>query len=157
MRITFLVSLFLIVIAGCKSQKSNSETADVYGNASSELTLLLSDNYGGAAAEEIQVIRSQGELHKYFLKINMTRKPGLKPPKVDFSKDLVIAYCTGQTTQQELPGLMVSEMPEKGMIIQKKQAEITDGKESTALLMPFGLYIMPITDKEISLQSVQQP
>lgn len=157
MRITVLISFFLLVMAGCKSQKANSEDGDANQDSTSALTVLMSDNYGGAEVEEMQVIRSQKELDKYFIKVNMARKPGLKPPEVDFSKDLVIAYCTGKTTRQELPELMINDAAENAMMISRKQGEVTENQESTAILMPFCLYIMPITDKQILLQEKSSP
>lgn len=157
MRIIYVIALLLFIISGCKSQKTDSSMNEVNAQSGGEvLTLLMSDNYGGTETEEIQVLKSQKELDAYFIKINMTRKPGLKPPAVDFSKDLVIAYCTGKTTRQGLPELMINEAAEKGMMISKKQREVIENQESTAILMPFGLYIMPITDKEINLKSSQE-
>jgi hypothetical protein len=66
---------------------------------------------------------------------------------------MVIAYCSGQTNSQDLPVLWVTEDPDQGMVVRKKPKDQAKDQESTAIVRPFGLYIMPITDKEIKLQS----
>ena len=144
--------LFLVVIMSCKSQKTDQAANYLNDQASMQLTLLMSDNYGGTQEEEIQVIRSQGALEKFFIKINKTRKPGLTPPEVDFEKNLVVVYCSGETKKQGLPELHAVEDPEKGFILSKKPSETSENQEGAAILMPFGLYMMPLTDKDISLQ-----
>lgn len=129
----------------------NSDDASEPG----ELTMVMSDLYGGTESEELLVLRSPSAMEKFFMNINKTRKPGLKPPVVDFTKNMVIAYCSGQTVQQDLPALVVAEDPEQGMMVRVKQKEGVENEESTAILRPFGLYLIPVTDKKISLESVQ--
>ena len=96
MRFSVPLILILLAMMNCKSQKTDQAANDLKGQTSPGLTLLMSDNYGGTEHEEIQVIRSQGALDKFFIQINKTRKPGLTPPKVDFKKDMVIVYCSGK-------------------------------------------------------------
>ena len=150
MRVSYLIFLLLLMVSACKSQKNNSVASGQ--ESSTTLTMVMSDNYGGTSVEELQVIRSKKELDNFFVQINKARKPGLKPPVVDFTKDLVIVYCPGKTVKQGLPKLSVMEAAEQGMIILKDMAEVSDSSENTAILMPFGLYIMPVTDSEISLR-----
>ena len=152
MRFSVPLILILLAMMNCKSQKTDQAANDLKGQTSPGLTLLMSDNYGGTEHEEIQVIRSQGALDKFFIQINKTRKPGLTPPKVDFKKDMVIVYCSGKTKQTQLPELYTTKDPEKGVILNKKVSETSDNQEGNAVLMPFGLYIMSLTDKDISLQ-----
>ena len=149
MRFGSTLLLLVIIVFACKSQKDATQQQS---QGSPALKMLMSDNYGGTSTEEIEVIRSQGTLDKYFIKINKTRKPGIKPPYVDFSKDLVIIYCSGETRQHLLPELFPAEDEKERIVLTKKMAEASDTQEGNAVLMPFGLYIMPITDKEIILQ-----
>ena len=152
MRYALPFIVLLLAIMSCKSQRTDQAAEEANSQASQGLTLLMSDNYGGTEQEEIQVIRSQGSLDKFFIKINKTRKPGLTPPSVDFKENMVVVYCSGKTNQQQLPELYTMDDPEKGLILNKKSTEVSENQEGTAVLMPFGLYIMPLTDKEISLQ-----
>jgi hypothetical protein len=153
MRITIIITVLLFIMGACKSQKSNSDMDNSENAQAGELSMVMSDLYGGTEAEEIQVLRSQAALDKFFVIINRTRKPGLKPPVVDFSQNMVVAYCSGQTNNQSLPRLWVTEDPDQGMVVRKKQPDEAKEVESTAIVRPFGLYIMPVTDKEIKLES----
>ncbi|MEN8788471.1 MAG: hypothetical protein ABF293_04915 [Flavobacteriaceae bacterium] len=153
MRFAIIITVLLTTMGACKSQKSNSDMNDSESGQAGELSMVMSDLYGGTEAEEIQVLRSQSALDKFFMIINRTRKPGLKPPAVDFEQNMVIAYCSGQTNNQSLPILWITEDPDQGMVLRKKQKDEAKNEESTAIVRPFGLYIMPVTDKEIKLQS----
>ena len=152
MRYALPFVVLLVAIMSCKSQKTDQANEGVNSQSSQGLELLMSDNYGGTEQEEVQVIRSQGALDKFFIQINKTRKPGLTPPEVNFKENMVVVYCSGKTNQQQLPELFTKDDPEKGLILSKKIPEVSENQEGTAVLMPFGLYIMPLTDQEISLQ-----
>ncbi len=153
MRNTIIIAVLLLIMGACKSQKSKADMDNAETTQPGELSMIMSDLYGGTEAEEIQVLRSQAALDKFFVIINKTRKPGIKPPSVDFNQNLVIAYCSGQTNNQSLPSLWVTEDPDQGMVVRKKQKSQAKEEGSTAIVRPFGLYIMPVTDKEIKLQS----
>ena len=149
--ICFLVIPILIINA-CKSQKSSGEDASANNQNDKVLTMVMSDLYGGATTELIEVIRSQKGLDKFFLQVNKTRKPGIKPPAVNFEENLVIVYCSGQTNQSTLPELYAMEKEGESIQLKKKMPESAENQEVNAVLMPFGLYIMPLTDKEVILQ-----
>lgn len=149
MKLGYTFFLLLIAVLACKSQKDGVSATD---QDSPVLKMLMSDSYGGTAAEELMVIRDQGTLDKFFIKVNKTRKPGIKPPYVDFSKDLVLIYCSGETKREKLPELYPVEDEKQRIVLTKKRIETSDNQDGSAVLMPFGLYIMPLTDKEIILQ-----
>ncbi|MGB5236152.1 MAG: hypothetical protein WBM43_14730 [Flavobacteriaceae bacterium] len=153
MRVISVIAFVLLVMGACKSQKKNADMDSSETQQPGELTMVMSDLYGGTEGEEVQVLRSQGALDKFFININKTRKPGLNPPVIDFNENMVIVYCSGQTNNQSLPALWLTEDPEQGMVVQKKQKNEAKDEESTAIVRPFGLYIMPLTEKEIKLQS----
>ena len=144
-----------IITIGCRSHKKSAVSNAGTESISEELKLVLSDNYGGAELQEIQLIRTSSELKRFFININKTRKPGLPVPKIDFSKEMVVIYCSGKTTTGSIPGLyMVSESDDKLTLGIKKQNTTSDST-SNALLMPFGLYTMSLTDKEIVLDKLK--
>ena len=143
--------LAIIVLAGaCNSQKGKTKDKN-YQTPENPLTLLISDNYGGTETERLMVIRDKNTLKKFFTKINLTRKPGLPVPDIDFNKERVVVYCYGKTTDTNTPVLKVKEDKDGEMVFSR----ITDTKQkkdiSTAILMPFYLYKMPLTEKEIIL------
>ena len=146
----YLTLLIIILTLGCKSKQDGLQKSGRTESVSEELTLVLSDNYGGAEQQEIQVIRTKGALKSFFTELNKTRKPGIPVPKIDFTKEMVVIYCSGKTSNAEIPGLyMVSESDDKLTLGVKKQ----NNQESTssAILVPFGLYKMALTDKEVVL------
>ncbi|TDQ31149.1 hypothetical protein [Zeaxanthinibacter enoshimensis] len=144
-----LYSLLVFCIS-CNCYKGKSQQKP--GSQEQELTMIMSDTYGGEEKEGVLTIRDKKALNAFFAKINRTRKPGLAVPQIDFDNDLVIVYFMGETRQEELPVLSVQELSEERVIL--SPANITAGdkeKINSALLRPFGLYIMPRTGKEVVL------
>jgi len=148
----YLVIFIAIITLSCKGHKKTAVNQTNTETVSEELNLILSDNYGGTELQEIQLIRTGSELKLFFIEINKTRKPGIAVPKIDFSKEMVVIYCSGKTMNSDIPGLyMVSESDDKLTLGIKKQNTISD-TTSTAILKPFGLYTMSLTDKEVILE-----
>ena len=147
-----LIGHSIFFINACKTQKMGNEDTTADSTANDELTMVMSDLYGGANTELIEVIRSQKALDNFFLQVNKTRKPGIKPPAINFKENIAIIYCSGQTTQSGLPKLSMEQAEDDRIILNKNMQETTENQEQKAVLMPFGLYIMPLTDKEILLQ-----
>ncbi|MDC6352757.1 hypothetical protein PP178_14440 [Zeaxanthinibacter sp. PT1] len=113
----------------------------------------MTDPYGGGEQQEILLIENQKALKAFFAKVNRTRKPGLQVPEVDFEKDMVIIYFSGQTTQEELPLLSVEELKDEQLLISVSEREaLKESSTNTAVLEPFGLYTMAKTDKKVLLQ-----
>ena len=116
------------------------------------LELVASDLYGGSEDEVFQVIRSEGELKKFYRQVNMTRKPGLPVPKIDFTAHTAVLYCSGTTNSTEMPAIFVSSQNESEMVLQKAILDPSDNSQTgTAKLTPFGLYLLPFTDKQVIL------
>lgn len=155
MRSIFLLTIITVMAFSCKSQKNNPEQNDAQDP--DEISLLMTDNYGGGEEEELLVIRSQGQLDKFFIKVNMTRKPGIKPPSIDFEKNLAIIYCPGKTRQNTTMALRKTEDTDQHIALRPMAAETAENQGSNAVLNPFGLYIMPLTDKEILLDKKSTP
>ena len=128
---------------------STSDSADM---PQETLELVASDLYGGAEEEVFQVIRSEGELKKFYRQVNMTRKPGLPIPKIDFSSHTAVLYCSGTTFSQDMPSIYVASQSESEMVLQKAILSPKEGTDAgTAKLTPFGLYLLPFTDKQVIL------
>jgi hypothetical protein len=144
--------LGLMILAGaCGSQKDKIKDTNYQAMAENPLMLVLSDNYGGTETEQFMVIRDNKALKKFFSKVNMTRKPGIPLPEIDFNKEMVVVYCNGKTTDINTPELKRMDDRDDKMVF-TRIADTTQKKEtSTAILMPFHLYKMPLTEKEIIL------
>ena len=144
--------LSIIVLAGaCNSQKGKTKDNNYQARGENPLILVLSDNYGGTETEELLVIKDSKALKKFFTRVNMTRKPGLSVPQIDFNKEMVVVYCNGKTTDNNTPELVRKEDNEDNMHISRVMDANQKKDASTAVLMPFHLYKMPLTEKEISL------
>lgn len=119
-----------------------------------ELKLLLSDNYGGTELPGIQVIRDPETLKRFFFKINKTRKPGIPIPEIDFDTQTVVVFCSGRTQGGGMPSLTIRGETDQEILL----GVLGQGEErtsATALTLPFGLYTLPVTDKEIILEGMQ--
>ena len=142
--------ILLVMCLGCKSQKKGTSIQD---NSIGTPTLILTDNYGGTEEQEIQVIKDMGTLKKFFIKINKTRKPGLPVPEVDFTREMVVIYCSGKTRLKAATKLYKMEETETQLVMSTK---ITDSTTtSTATITPFSIYKMPLTEKELVLRNLQ--
>jgi len=147
-----ILILGLLMLAGtCGSQKDKVKDINYQELDNNPLTLILSDNYGGAESEQLLVIRDNKALKRFFTKVNMTRKPGLRIPEIDFNSEMVVIYCNGKTTDMNTPILNRMEDKDDKMIFAIKPESRQKNDPSTALLMPFHLYKMPLTEKEIML------
>jgi len=141
----------LILAVACGSQRNKVKNTNSQDLDKAPLTLVLSDNYGGSETEQLIVIRKDETLKSFFSKVNMTRKPGLQIPQIDFSTEMVVIYCAGKTFDGQSPIFKRVQENDNQMVVglvnHTKEKEVS----STALLMPFHLYKMPLTDKEIIL------
>lgn len=147
-----ILILGLLVLTGtCGSQKDKNNDINYQASAENQLMLVLSDNYGGTEKEQLMVIRDSKALKKFFTKVNMTRKPGLPVPEIDFNKEMVIVYCNGKTTNINTPALNRVEDKDDKMVFSRGTDSNQKKDVSTAVLMPFYLYKMPLTEKEIIL------
>lgn len=147
------IFLGILMLAGtCGSQKDKTSDTNYQVSTENQLMLVLSDNYGGTETEELLVIRDYKALNKFFTKVNMTRKPGLPVPEIDFNKEMVVVYCSGKTTDLNTPELRRMEDRDDKMVFSRVIAANQKKDTSTAVLMPFHLYKMPLTEKEISLR-----
>jgi len=146
-----LILGLLILTGTCGSQKDKVKDANYQTVTENPLTLILSDNYGGAETEQLIVIRDNKALKKFFSKVNMTRKPGLQIPEIDFNTEMVVIYCNGKTTDINTPVLNRVEDNDDKMVFSRVADSNQKKDVSTAVLMPFHLYKMPLTEKEITL------
>lgn len=150
MRITLALSIVMLVIS-CKSKKEMTASSGEK-MAQDTLEMVASDMYGGAEEEVFQVIRTEGELHKFYRQVNMTRKPGLAVPKIDFSAHTAILYCSGSTRSTSMPRFYVASQSDEDIVVAKAIVPESDSTTTvSAKLTPFGLYLLPFTDKEVIL------
>jgi len=145
-----LILGLLILTGTCGSQKDKVKDENYQELDDNPLTLIISDNYGGTETEQLFAIRDNKTLKSFFSKINKTRKPGLQIPEIDFNTEMVVIYCNGKTSDTPASRIRGVQEEDNQMILDIVNTK--DNKSpSTAVLMPFNLYKMPLTEKEIIL------
>ena len=148
------LSLFIFaIILSCNGQKKAAMKDKNDTNVGSEkLTLLLQDNYSGTDVAETLVIMDVKALKSFYSKINRTRKPGIPVPEVDFTKEMVLIHCSGEQTNGKHALLSVIEENENEVIISTSVQKSKKSGTSSALISPFSVYKMPLTQKVISFK-----
>lgn len=151
----YMCLFFLLINITCKGQKEASRKGDDRVDPNlARLTLLVKDNYSGSDIPETLVIKDAKALKGFYARVNRTRKPGLPVPAIDFTKEMVLIYCSGKLNANESSELSVQEVLDDKVVI--KTSKVKKNKAtSTAEITPFILYKMPLTTKEIVLKKEQ--
>lgn len=145
--IRYLLLVLVLMGQGCKGQeKVGGDTKE------NTLTLLLRDNYGGSESQDFRVIRDTKTLRQFIVQVNKTRKPGLPVPIVDFSKELVVLYCPGSMVSSGAYELYIREDSSEKVVFSVKAHKGEQKVGNQAIIMPFSLYTIPFTEREILLQ-----
>ncbi len=148
--------LLLLAILSCNSQKKSLMPNSNGESRTDSLVLLIQDNYAPTDSVETHVIRDETALRKFFSKINMTRKPGIPVPEVDFSREMVLIFCAGTQKDAKFPPLTISHETENEVVI---SASDNIPIEPTAIMpyaSPFSVYKMPATKKAIVFKLVHR-
>lgn len=144
--LTFLIVTSLFLAISCKGQKYASDK-DKSNLPSMEL--IMQDNYSGSEVEEILILKDQKSLNAFFGKINRTRKPGLSIPEIDFTKEMLLIWCSGEGIE-DIPELAISRKKKDTFFLSKKEKK--NNIKSSALISPFTIYKLPISSKRMVLE-----
>ncbi|WP_291786828.1 hypothetical protein [Maribacter sp.] len=141
----YFICFFLLVIVqlnSCKSiAQSNLQDSNVIG-----MELILNENYSGFEQEEYILIKNKKELNAFYGRINRTRKPGLTPPSIDFTTEMILVWC-GDTSASNYASLELSEK-EDFLQVQKLNSK----KASNLVVSPFSIYKLPLSSKKLKIQ-----
>ena len=142
-------------LLSCKAQK---EGAASVGEEIEDLVLVDHDNFINIDSFETLVIRDIKSLRKFYSQINQTRKPGLPVPTVDFSQHILVLLCLGEQRGEKIPVLSKLKETDQGMTSALEVLEKEKNGESTVqpIYFPFYLYKLPLVDKTITFQRVDQ-
>ena len=148
-----MLVLGLICFLSCKAQKEGHKPI---GEHMDDLALIDQDNFSTIIDYEVGVIQNQKSLQKFYTKINMTRKPGLPVPMVDFSKDMLILVCLGEQHSEMTP--LLSKLHETdtrvSIAVQLIEKEQVEQISTQPIYYPFYLFKMPIIDKTFDFQKI---
>ncbi|WP_282075721.1 hypothetical protein [Maribacter aquivivus] len=113
------------------------------------MELILNENYSGFEQEEYLLIKNQKELNAFYGKINRTRKPGLTPPSIDFSTEMILIWC-GDSAASNYADL---ELNKKGDFLEVHKLKATVSKKENSLIVsPFSIYKLPLSTKKLKIQ-----
>lgn len=154
------ICILSIVLLSCNGQKKPAMGNEVAKSqtqtmVNDPLTFILQDSYAGTDTEETLVIRNEKSLRSFFSKINSTRKPGIPVPMVDFSKELIVVYCSGSQQGEGMPRLEMVEETDTEMTLQMSLETTQKLKNSTATISPFSVYKMPLTSKSVVFKAMK--
>ena len=148
-KLFILGALFLFI--GCNGQKKTAMQQETLA-MNDKLQLLVSNDYSGVDVPETLVIKDNKALESFYAKINVTRKPGLPIPQVDFKEDMIIVVCSGERNDGSSQLLSVAEVTASQLVL-ATSLQLDKKNTSTAITSPFNIYKLPLTDKEIVIQS----
>lgn len=143
----------LFLFCSCKGQKKTTSKNEA--ESDTPLILIASDDHSNAQVSETLVITDYKALQAFYSKINSTRKPGLPLPKIDFTKEMLVVSCSGERSGATQPTLEMLEETDTKVVIASKY-EATEKKVSSAITSPFSIYKMPLTEKQIIFEPVNQ-
>lgn len=143
--------LFFLVFAffSCKGQRKGAVGPEENRRASETvLTLLLSDYHQAGDREAISVIRDFKELQKFYSELNTTRKPGLRPPQVDFEENMLLVYFPDKGTMHRLS--VLRESKDSLFLVEKLDASLGEGPSGS--LAPFSIYLLPKSQQALVVE-----
>ena len=151
--IAWVLLPLLAVFLSCNGQKKAVMDENSKQSVNSPLTLVMQDNYAGTETAVTHIIESQKALAKFFSAVNRTRKPGIPVPEIDFSKNIVVIYCSGNKGNGTLPTLKLANDSNSEMVLEMIDETAENAANNT--VSPFSLYTMPLTPKKISFKAVE--
>lgn len=141
-----------LIFVSCNAQK-NAITEEESTLANLKLKngfeLVLQEQNSSFEVAEIVIIKNAKRLKSFYSKVNMTRKPGLPVPTIDFTKEMIVIQCAGK---QEYNGFLVLSVLQESdnQVILKSKIEIdNDDNSASRVYSPFCIYKMNLTQKEI--------
>jgi len=143
-----------VLILSCNGQKKASMVQDKEYNStqSDSLVLVVRDSYSGSDVPETLIITNSKALKLFFSRVNKTRKPGLKVPEIDFSKEVVIIHCSGKQDSAALPILTLLKETDTTFILGSRLEINKKINPATVRTSPFCIYKMPLTKKKITIE-----
>ncbi|MFS4469294.1 hypothetical protein [Maribacter sp. 2210JD10-5] len=148
LRCLSLIFVIAILSTACKGQKNIS--ASNIDDDNVKMELIVQDNYSGAETEEHLLIKDQKALMKFYGQINRTRKPGLPLPAVDFEKEMLFVWCSGEKSSANPKVPFITKETDSSFVIQKRKLQKSD--TTNALVSPFYIYKMPLSKKLVVIE-----
>lgn len=144
----FLKTLLLICVltfVSCSAQKNNLNYASI------SFEKIESQSYGGYQHQHYLVITNINQLKKIYTQINLTRKPGLPLPTINFNNEIVVALFMGQKKtggfKVEIDSLITYKDNSIDLFIKSSAPK---SMSTMAITQPFSLYKLNTSSTKIS-------
>ena len=96
-----LILYFMALLAtSCKSTQDvrmgNETNSEEYAVQEVPFEIVAQESHGGPLEAQYIEFKGKDTLNHFYTKVNMTRKPGLPVPEINFEKEAVVALCMGE-------------------------------------------------------------
>lgn len=157
----FLILTFGIVFISCNCKKKTIEKSDAVmqnekQNVQGEISykILFDNDRSNIKEEKHLVINSEDALKALYAKINMTRRPGLPVPKINFKEEMAGGICLGEKRNAGYKIVIekIETISNERVVLYKVQTP----KETAATVMtqPCLLFSMPKTELPIKFVEI---
>lgn len=132
----FNTILCFLILVNCTGKKG-------VVNDKTEITFdrITSQSHGGTLEENFVLVKSNDQLKKIFTQLNITRKPGIPFPAIDFNKESIIVLFMGQ---QNSGGYNISLESAKynstGILQLFVKKTKPSGMSTMAITQPYSIY-----------------
>ena len=134
------IGIFLLSLVNCGTQSKEM-------HQKIEFELIESQSQGGYKLDENIVISNSIDLKLLYTKLNLSRKPGLPIPDVDFEKESIIAVFMGEKLTGGYAISIESISKVSKSSIEVKIKETNPGDMATmAITSPFAIYKVSISN-----------
>ena len=141
-----LIFFLLILILQSNSCKS-SGTSNFQNSNEIGMQNILNENYSGFEEENYFLIRDQEALNTFYGTINRTRKPGLVPPVIDFTQNMLLVWC-GDSKTSNFVNFEINENADN-LVIRKLKSK--KAKQKKMIVSPFSIFKLPLSAKSIKI------
>lgn len=139
------ITLILVTITSCAIQNKNS-------NKEIKLELIESHSHGGFKSEQYHTVTNHIELKQLYTQLNLSRKPGLPIPEVNFETESIIAFFMGQKMSGGFSIKIdsIKQINKTNVEIKLKETEPKD-MATMAITSPFVVYKVSVPNIVISI------
>lgn len=140
----FFVLILIFHLNACKSSVTN----DLQHSNEISMQNILNENYSGFEEEDYFLIRNEEDLNTFYGKINRTRKPGLIPPVVDFTQNMLLVWC-GDSKTSNFVDLEINESADS-LIVHKLKSKTE--KQDNLIVSPFSIFKLRLSAKSLKIK-----
>ncbi len=147
-----LSMMVLLFMFACGANKQVE--ADASKVQQMDYEILVKESHGGPSEAKQIIFQDEKELQQFFMRVNMTRKPGIPVPVIDFEKEVVVALCVGKvpTSGYSITIDSVHEVEDATEVWLQKQEPAPSDMVATVICQPFTIAKFPRKGNKIEFK-----